>query len=70
MVAIGIPEALHAVEIILDIAIKLKNESKELARIEKKISKVKKYLSLIDSRMKDKKHPLGQADGTLYENAV
>lgn len=65
MVVVGIPEALKAVQLVLEIAIKLANEGGHLARIAKGIKKTKKFLAAIDSRMKDKKHPLYQANGDM-----
>lgn len=65
MVVVGIPEALKAVQFVLEIAIKLALESDELARIAKGIKKTKKFLAAIDARMNDKKHPLHQANDDM-----
>lgn len=66
MATFGIPEAISAMKIILDIAVKLKNESKELAFVEKEIRKVTNDLSDIEMRMKNPKSPLGQSDARMY----
>jgi len=66
MVTFGIPEAISAMKIVLDIAVKLKNESKELALVEKEIRKVKNDLGDIETRMRNPKSPLGQSDAKTY----
>ncbi|KAE9367821.1 hypothetical protein N431DRAFT_305714, partial [Stipitochalara longipes BDJ] len=65
MVTFGIPEAISAIKVVLDIAVKLKNESKELALVEKEVRKVKNDLSDIEVRMQNPKSPLGQSDAKI-----
>jgi len=66
MATFGIPEAISAMKVVLEIAVKLKNESKELALVEKEIRKVKNDLSDVETRMKNPKSPLGQSDARMY----
>ncbi|KAH8590078.1 hypothetical protein B0O99DRAFT_312642 [Bisporella sp. PMI_857] len=65
MASFGIMDALNAVVIIWGLAVKLKEEGKELATIEKEIRKVKQQLAEVENRMKNPKHPLGQASGKM-----
>ena len=52
-----VPGVLNTLRIVLDMAVKLKNEEKELAIVEKETSQVKDHLSLIYIRMKNPKSP-------------
>jgi len=65
MASFGIMDAVNAITAIYGLAVKLKEEGKELAAIEKEIKKVKKHLNEIQDRMKKPKHPLGQAGGKM-----
>jgi len=62
----GVSEAFNALKIVLDLAIKLKNEGKELALIEKELRRVQNQLGLIQSRMNNPKSPLGQPGPKMY----
>ena len=61
MASFGVMDALNAIVVVWSLAVKLKEEGKELAAIEKEIRSVKRHLTQIQNRMKNPKHPLGKA---------
>jgi len=67
MASFGITDALSALVIVYDLAIKLKAEAAELKGIAKRVKKAKNQLTEIQLRVEDPKHPLGRGGARAYE---
>jgi len=67
MASFGITDALSALAIVYDLAIKLKAEAKELKEIAKHVKKSKAQLTEVKLRIDNPDHPLGRGSASLYD---
>lgn len=65
MASLGITDALNAIVVVYNLAVKLKAEGKELAAIAKKIKRAKDHLTQVKLRIENPKHPFGQGNAEM-----
>ena len=66
MASFGITDALSALVIVYDLAVRLKAEAKELKEIARGVKKAKNQLAEIKLRVENPKHPLGRGSARVY----